>query len=103
MKVAVNMPNNIKETCTSLISLEREGLCIQNNQYISIENNVLNIGQLANLPWNIKLKSLTRNTNNTTFKIGKRQKSWIFYDNKQRGGTLSNEIQRGQKIKKCPL
>ena len=95
VKVAVNMPNNIVGTCTLLPSLEREGLHIQNKKYNSIENNVLNIAQPENLPMNIKLELLNRNTNNTTFRI--RKKKWIFCDDKWRGGTHSTEIQRGNK------
>ena len=78
MKVAVNMPNNIVGTCTLLLSPEREELRIQNNQYVSIEKNVLNIGQPVNLPWNIKLELLNRNTNITTLRIRKRQETGYF-------------------------
>ena len=73
MKVAVNMPNNVVRTYTLLPSLERKELRIQNNEYILIENNVLNIGQPVNLQWNINLKLLNRNTNNTKFRFRKRQ------------------------------
>ena len=78
MKVPANMPNNIVGTCTLLPSLKRERLRIQNNQYTSIENSIVNTGQPINFPWNIKLKSLNRNTNNTTFRIRKRQEIGYF-------------------------
>ena len=40
--------------------------------------NVLNIGQPVNLPWNIKLELLNRNTNITTLRIRKRQETGYF-------------------------
>ena len=72
MKVDVKLPNNIIGTCTLILSLEKKDLSIQNNQYISTENNIVNINQPIDLPWQINLELLNKSTNNTIFRFTKR-------------------------------
>ena len=58
--------------------LEGEGLSIQNNSYISTENNVANFNQPIDLSWQINIELLNKSTNNTTFRFRKRQEIRYF-------------------------
>ena len=73
MKVAVQMPEEIVAVGTLLPTLSKNGLKLENFQYISTDNNICNANQPVNLPWKIHFDSVNRSTSGAIFTIFKNQ------------------------------
>lgn len=70
MKRSTHLRENIITTC--LLFLSENGLKLDNSQYISTENNIVNLNQSLNLPWKLQLDTVYRSLN-LTFSIRKKQ------------------------------
>ena len=70
MKRSTHLRENIITTC--LLFLSENGLKLDNSQYISTENNIVNLNQSLNLPWKLQLDTVYRSLN-FTFSIRKKQ------------------------------
>ena len=73
MKVAVQMPEEIVAVGTLLPTLSKNGLKLENFQYISADNNICNANQPVKLPWKIHFDSVNRSTSGAIFTIFKNQ------------------------------
>ena len=73
MKLSIRRPEQIVTCCTLLPAFSKNGLKLENCQYISTDNNIINFNQPINLPWKLQL-DLVHRSMNTTFLIRKKQK-----------------------------
>ena len=71
-KLSIRLPEQIVTCCTLLLTFSKNGLKLENCQYISTDNNIINFNQLINLPWKLQLDLVNRSMN-TTFLISKKQ------------------------------
>ena len=71
MKLSTHLRENIITTCLLLPSFSENGLKLENSQYISMENNIINLNQSLNLPWKLQLD--TANSSMNSFSIRKKQ------------------------------
>ena len=78
MKTSVYIPDEIVATCTLLPTFQQSVLKLENNNYISVIDNMINIHEPLNLPWKIQLELLNRNIDNITFSINKGQEIGYF-------------------------
>ena len=72
MKLSIRPPEQIVTACILLPSLCGNGLKLKNCQYVSADNNIINLNQPINVPWKLQFDLVNRNTN-TTFSICKKQ------------------------------
>ena len=72
MKLSIRLQEQIVTTCILLPSFSKNGLKLENCQYISADNNLINLNQPINLPWKLQFKLVSR-SKNTIFSICKRQ------------------------------
>ena len=73
MKLSVHLPEQVVIACTLLPSLGINRLMLEPCQYISANNNIINLNQLIILPWKLQFELVNRNMN-TTFSVRKKQK-----------------------------
>lgn len=73
MKLSVHLPEQVVIACTLLPSLGINRLMLEPCQYISANNNIINLNQLIILPWKLQFELVKRNMN-TTFSVRKKQK-----------------------------
>ena len=64
MKLSIRLPEQIVTTCILLPSFSKNGLKLENCQYISADNNVINLNQPINLPWKLQFELVNRSMNN---------------------------------------
>ena len=72
MKLLVRIPEQIIAACVLLPTLDKNGLRMASNQYISADNNICNTNLPINLPWKVHFDLVNRSTN-TVFSICKKQ------------------------------
>ena len=72
MKLSIRLPQQIVTCCTLLLTFSENGLKLENCQYISTDNNIINFNQPIILPWKLQLDLVNRSMN-TTFLISKKQ------------------------------
>ena len=72
MKLSIHLLEQIITCCTFLLTFSKNGLKLENSQYISVDNNIINFNQPINLPWTLQL-DLVHRSMNTTFLIRKKQ------------------------------
>ena len=73
MKLLIHLPEQVVIACTLLPSFGINRLMLQPCQYISANNNIINLNQLIILPWKLQFELVKRNMN-TTFSVRKKQK-----------------------------
>ena len=73
MKLLVHLPEQVVIACTLLPSFSINRLMLEPCQYISANNNIINLNQLIILPWKLQFELVNRNMN-TTFSVRKKQK-----------------------------
>ena len=74
-KVDMKLSIRLQEQVTACIlspSFSKNGLKLENRQYISADNNVINLNQPINLPWKLQFELVNR-SKNTIFSKCKRQ------------------------------
>ena len=72
MKLSICLPEQIVKACTLLPAFSKNKLKLENCQYISADNNIINLNQPINIPWKPQLELVNGNMN-TVFLINKRQ------------------------------
>ena len=97
MKLSIHLPEQIVTVCTLLPSFSKNGLKLENCQYIFTDNNINNLNQVINLPWKLQFKLVKRNMS-ATFSIRTKTKTW-FHDNAKRGfRTITSQIYKNMNI-----
>ena len=72
MKLSIGLPDQIISACILLQTLSKNGLKLENCQYIPADNNINNLNQPINLSCKLQFDLVNRNMN-TVFSIRKRQ------------------------------
>ena len=97
MKLSVHLPEQIVTACTLLPSFCENGIKLENCQYISAGNNVINLNQPINLPWKPHFELVNRNMN-TTFSICKKTRNWFYHITKRGDRTIKSQIYKNMNI-----
>ena len=97
MKLSVHLPDQIVAVCILLPLFSKNGLKLENCQYISSDNNINNLNQPINLPWKLRLE-LANGNMNTVFSIREKKKLFFFHDIKQRVTRIKSQIYKNTKI-----
>ena len=72
MKLSIRLSNQIVSAILILPTLSKNGLKLENCQYISEDNNINNLNQLIKFPWKLQFELVNRNMN-TVFSIRTKQ------------------------------
>ena len=93
MKLSIRLPEQIVTCHTLLPTFSKNGLKLENYQYISMDKNIINFKRLITLPWTLQLDLVNSSMNNT-------QKTRIsFYRTiRQRIGTIKSQVYKNMKI-----
>ena len=97
MKLSIHLPEQIVTVCTLLPSFSKNGLKLENCQYIVTDNNINNLNQLINLPWKLQFKLVKRNMS-ATFSIRTKTKTWFHGNAKRVFRTITSQIYKNMNI-----
>ena len=97
MKLSICLPEQIIKCCTLLPTFHKNGLKLENCQYISTDNNIINFNQPINLPWKLKMYLVNRSMN-ATFLKRKKTRISFYRTIKQRIRTIKSQVYKNMKI-----
>ena len=96
MKLSICLPEQTVTTWILLPTFRKNGLKLENCQYISKDNSIINCNQPLNLSWKLQLDLLNRSMN-TKFNMLETRNS-IYRTIKQRVKPIKSQIYKNMKI-----